>query len=1509
MFYHDRSRWLRQPSGRLEIDHNHPLAPWLVFAAVPGMVRNELRAGDYLRNINTTNTLFKAFPHLIPGSGGGTVSNWDPSTETSGNFEAWIDPSDSAQVTLNASSRITQITDKSVDGTNHAVIDDTATSTGAPAIGQMSNGLDAMDFSATNTEEYLVHDSVTADTRGISYDQTISIAWQHKTGTFNGELVLYSMHNDTGGNVLRIHLNDDATNNPNKLSYTIGNTRHYVPNWTFNDTDIHVVTFRLTDQTSLEVRVDDETAYTTITSTPPRLSLDSAWRATIGMEWDTDTPSDFFSNGYIGEVVYWKIATTRDVHSYMRSRWAPPSSAPRSLDGAGGLVTDVLSNASGGLWLPYNNKIEQITNQMTVLFGAEVDAWADNGALFSIPRAAGLWTDFDFAVGRVGTENTINLRFRYNDATASGALTRMGWNWNPVPNGDHEGFNTVGLTWKNGGTAAAFANNKALTAATADPAQSADWTLASAKDHFALMNRSNGDPGYGVDGQLEWLFLFNKAVDSQVLKELHRAPYQIMKPNRALRVYQSLESSVQTVTPAGHGVSVGFGTVTITGEDGTSVPFVQRFNHPDRIRVGGDTAEYRMFQNFSFARAGTVYDLNDKNRVRAFGPNSPVWNTDGMRHEPAATNLIPNSEGTGANASTDTLPNGWSFEKPGTFPALDVSAVGTDGAPYVEFTFDEINNEVERSVDIYFNEINGTAASQGETYTGSVFVEAMGRMSHFPRLQIADFDSVGTEIGSSISGMGGANFLHVGSVARFAVTRTLSANTSSVVLRLRFTIPSGAHFRAKFRVYLPQLEAGSVVTSAIRTSGSTASRSASSLVANINFGTYTSITEEWINERNAEVVQDLHSSPAVPDEGWTIAPKAGYRLRRFALDTDIAETFYRTSNPGADIPARGTGQSIIIQPGVYNVGNIDINAENVTVIGMVSTILEGASEATGWTFDGTYWTKSGIDTSWPNAPESAWVNLPYSAGRLDLFVNGAYVPRKTDRSELVAGEWTVESGTAYYLPGTDLSLAEVKLTNVQGPLFTAKALNNCKFYGLRAFRYSENGRKGGFVDFQSSTDVLGSGNVIEDCVLHQHHLTAIGLGNDTTIRRTYITNHGGVGIYAGRNDIARSDLLIEDCYIAKGGQLTIDRDEDAGGILLQRLTGAIIRDTELKGHKGRGVWYDWRVHDTLLENCYIHENENVGLDIKDSGRASGTQWHEVSYCNFRRNAKEQVAAGAGKSTLASDVLARGSQYVHVHDSRLFSEWGPAWMFTGNLNSPFDEDFPKFVDNVVVMLDGDQYNGLKAANADGGTTTYTNWYNNLEVDRNEYHAAENNDVRWEWVTSAGASTQYIYDGLATSLPDNGEANSTFTISATPGDAEVFGFLLNQQTIVPSGLGVAVNFGTTKILEVPQTVTPAGLAVQVAMGEALISTDDFLIANGIGIQVAFGTPTVDLGGAQTAAEPFEVGVDFGTTVTIVEQFLEPTSLEVTITFGETTVSAPQPPNFQTSYFDVNPHRGLE
>lgn len=197
----------------------------------------------------------------------------------------------------------------------------------------------------------------------------------------------------------------------------------------------------------------------------------------------------------------------------------------------------------------------------------------------------------------------------------------------------------------------------------------------------------------------------------------------------------------------------------------------------------------------------------------------------GQPIEPTAINQIRNNTMVGAVAGTPgTLPNNWTVPSTAGL-SRQIVAVGIEnGVEFVDVRFFGTANSVISA--LRFESPTFIVSSQGQQWTHSLFMRQIAWTLPPNQLLVSMCENTAAGVYQTEGSVNVRPSLTT-TLTRFAFTRTLtSATAARVEPVLQFALTNGASYGFTIRIGLPQMELGSVATSAIRTSGTIATRQA-----------------------------------------------------------------------------------------------------------------------------------------------------------------------------------------------------------------------------------------------------------------------------------------------------------------------------------------------------------------------------------------------------------------------------------------------------------------------------------------------------------------------------------------------------------------------------------------------------------------------------------------------------------------------------------------------------------
>jgi hypothetical protein len=272
-------------------------------------------------------------------------------------------------------------------------------------------------------------------------------------------------------------------------------------------------------------------------------------------------------------------------------------------------------------------------------------------------------------------------------------------------------------------------------------------------------------------------------------------------------------------------------------------------------------------------------------------------------------------------------------------------------------------------------------------------------------------------------------------------------------------------------------------------------------------------------------------------------------------------------------------------------------------------VISGADEVRSWTRAGT---RDPIyRTAWNHVFAIDWHNgqpvrthgADAPTGRAEqAFWWGRPLRMVVRREQLAPGTFYVDDeGKALYgwfdddpaRGGAELSTREVLLAPPAG---SQKPPSYIVLRGL-TFRYAANFAQRGAVRIE------GDHWRVEDCIFERMNGPGATItGPDHLIRRCTLRDNGQLGFGAD----AAHRLRLEECRLLRNNVKGFSSGWEAGGCKIVLTRGSVIDRCVARENSGPGFWYDIGNESSLVQNCYLAENE-VGL------------MYEISYGLTARN--------------------------------------------------------------------------------------------------------------------------------------------------------------------------------------------------------------------------------------------------------------------------------------------------
>jgi hypothetical protein len=285
--------------------------------------------------------------------------------------------------------------------------------------------------------------------------------------------------------------------------------------------------------------------------------------------------------------------------------------------------------------------------------------------------------------------------------------------------------------------------------------------------------------------------------------------------------------------------------------------------------------------------------------------------------EPQRTNSIRNSTMVGAVAgSPGTLPTNWVVNNAGL--TQTIAGLGTEnGLQYVDFRFSGTASSSEAR--ILFETTTQIAASNGQTWTESVYLKAISGTIPLSQLQIIER----TVVGNFVAG-GSTTSTPTSTLGRFTFTRTLIGGVTVAFVQplISFNLTLAATYDFTIRIAAPQMELGAYATTFIPTTTAAVTRLTDAFIRGNLFtnGILTAAGGTWFVDlsNNVALSRDQTSSNSLYidttsgglNNGWAIIANSATGRFRIAKATGTSTVVvYTTLTDNVKIAIKWNGST------------------------------------------------------------------------------------------------------------------------------------------------------------------------------------------------------------------------------------------------------------------------------------------------------------------------------------------------------------------------------------------------------------------------------------------------------------------------------------------------------------------------------------------------------------------------------------------------------------------------
>lgn len=451
------------------------------------------------------------------------------------------------------------------------------------------------------------------------------------------------------------------------------------------------------------------------------------------------------------------------------------------------------------------------------------------------------------------------------------------------------------------------------------------------------------------------------------------------------------------------------------------------------------------------------------------------------------------------------------------------------------------------------------------------------------------------------------------------------------------------------------------------------------------------------------------------------------------------------------VAAAAEGTTFLLSAGVYK--NLSITPKNrQTFIGDEGAVLDGSSPIGGWTYANGVWSAKGF-------PAPAYSHGPSRDGLAqyveDLVVNDHPYLRVGSLADLEPGRFYVANGTVYMADDPTGKTTEVLHTTVA---FNGGTSAGVTIQNLTIKKYASMAQHGA-IEAETTT-----GWTVKNVSAVLNHGAGLAAGSNMTVEGGNYSLNGQVGIHG--QDL--TGLTLSGISAKFNNYAGFEEGWDAGGVKILTSTNVTVKNSEIAGNAGFGLWFDWDNKGVMLSNNWLHNNDRAGLFYEASYDA------QITGNNIGHNALAETSGGFWRSeaVLASSahVAFTGNQLVAATQNGLavLENKRADGVYGAHVNGDINVS-----NNTFIML-GAGANGVASdGSAPQGAMTW---------DRDTYVAPTAEGLSFSW------DNRWMWSKDLAALPI--EHNGTFYFGTSP-IKEVNGFLTPLAPVVASGATFATS----------------------------------------------------------------------------------------------------------------------
>ena len=226
------------------------------------------------------------------------------------------------------------------------------------------------------------------------------------------------------------------------------------------------------------------------------------------------------------------------------------------------------------------------------------------------------------------------------------------------------------------------------------------------------------------------------------------------------------------------------------------------------------------------------------------------------------------------------------------------------------------------------------------------------------------------------------------------------------------------------------------------------------------------------------------------------------------------------------------------------------------------------------------------------------------------YVNDVELREVQTRAQVVAGTFWVDDANHALVIGTDPTGKTVRSGDTTRALQLRADGVTVRGIGIR--RYSTSNPDMGSVTIESTNVTL------ENVIITESATIGLFIGNSgATIRKVTVENAGMLGVITNMSD----NLTMDGVKVTGSNSEHFNMTPTAGGIKLARSRGVTIKNSDVTGNGGTGIWFDVSCFQVAVTGSRVQGNSNHGIffEISSRGIFSGNLVKDNAGYGFKIN--------------------------------------------------------------------------------------------------------------------------------------------------------------------------------------------------------------------------------------------------------------------------------------------------